>query len=203
MGDQEKTAIDIAQIKQGIDSLKNDILPPIARAAEKASKGVIELNVWKDEVGRRITSIEENPPIHECTSSEQINKNSRDITGHEKEIAGLTKWRSYLATSSVALIICCIGIIANCSSQSSDARVAQATTATKLESNTREIQALKVSQEAVKQEILQEIRSLAPETTDRDGELVKQIRSKMSPRQQRRLKALLRESGITGLETGD
>lgn len=87
----------LTAVATGVDSIKNDLFPPVVKAAGEARDGVIELKGWNRDISRRVDGLEnEPPPIHECKQERTIRDHNGNITAHEREIAGLSKWRWWL-----------------------------------------------------------------------------------------------------------
>jgi len=85
----------IARIDAGVTSIKEDLLPPVTKAANEAKVGVVQLRE-RDKVTRaRLKTLETAPPpIH--APCELINEASQKVSAQDRDIAGLSKWRWWL-----------------------------------------------------------------------------------------------------------
>jgi len=95
----------ITEIAAGVKALKDDILPPIARDARSASVLSIQLEAHSKSINTRIVNLES----ERSDRDQKINDNGRSITATEKEVAGLTKWRTYIATILIPLSLAALG----------------------------------------------------------------------------------------------
>lgn len=84
----------LTKVASGVDSIKNDLLPPVATASGEARDGMIRLTSASHDLTRRIKNLESRPPPpHVCEQAEAIREHSGLITAQERQLAGLTRWR--------------------------------------------------------------------------------------------------------------
>lgn len=200
----------VAEITVGVKALKDDILPPIAKDARKASDAVIQLKSWTKDVDNRVKQIEGGRVTHECINQDEINEHDRKhdahataITAQEKDIVGLTRWRAGLAAIMIPLCLFAIGAAAKAIADAATAtaeRGAQQAITTRHE---REIDGLETARERDRQAIAKQIKALPSamqnvvvKAEEQRDPSVGDVRSKLTPRSQRQLKRLLDEAGI-------
>lgn len=89
----------ISEIKVGMDIMKNDILPAIANDARTASDTVL---ILKESNKNNEQEISDNKG--------KIDTFTKSITKQERDTAGLSKWRTYLATIIIPIALTALGL---------------------------------------------------------------------------------------------
>ncbi|MHA1988307.1 MAG: hypothetical protein ACW98D_16850 [Promethearchaeota archaeon] len=95
----------ITEIAANVKSLKDDILPPIAKDARSASDSSIQLKTLLEATNERVTKLEE----EQNDQYEKLDKHSKTITATDKELAGLTRWKTWLASILIPLSLAALG----------------------------------------------------------------------------------------------
>jgi len=195
----------VAEITIGVKSITEHILPPIAKDARKASDSVIKLTSWNKEIDNRISKIENGQIIHNCPYEEEINKHDtrledygKAITAQEKDVAGLSRWRTYIASITIPLALVALSTAGKAIA---DAATAQAERDAQSEITTRhekEIDALEAARERDRQIITQQIKAIpiAVKTAVEKSPTIVDLKVKLTPRSQKRLELLLDEADI-------
>lgn len=195
----------VTRIEAGVETIRVDLLPPVAQAASEARDGVIKLDGWTKDLTRRIKVLETTPPptpSHECHQDERLDGHDRAISGQEKELAGLTKWRTWLAAILIPLTLTAAGSGAKAINDA-------ATVRTRVDVNTETITKLSEARERDRDAIIREVKAVpakvqAVAATDREDRedqeaadpSITDVKAKMTDRQRRRLDQLLLEAGI-------
>lgn len=189
----------VTRIEERVVSIQKDLLPPVAAASSQARDGVIKLEGYSQDLTRRIRTLENAPPpvlTHECVEDQKLEEHAKAITSQEKELAGLSKWRTWLAAIMLPLVLAAAGAAAKSIADSASLH-------TVVDSHSKTIDHLVKARERDRDAIIREVqavstkvRQVATEVREEDGPSVKEVRSRMSSRQKRRLKALMREVGI-------
>jgi len=194
----------VTRIEEGVTTIKRDLLPPVTAASAEARDGVIKLEGWSKDLTRRVRTLETTPPpspSHECHQDDRLDAHDRAITVQEKEVAGLTKWRTWLAAITIPLLLAAAGTAGKAINDS-------ATTRTVVNSNTKAITNLVDARERDRDAIIREVRTVPAKvqqvaTTDREereaqdkAPSITEVKAKMTASQRRRLERLLQEAEI-------
>lgn len=193
----------VVRIEEGVTTIREDLLPPVAEAAGQARDGVIKLEGWSKDLSRRVKALEgAPPPPHECSQDDRLDAHDRKITGQEKEISGLSKWRTWLAAIAIPVVITLGGAAGKAINDSATTRAA-------VNTNTKAITTLSEARERDRDAIIQEVKAVPAKVqqvaTEADDERslresqdppLSEIKEQMTERQRRRLEAILREAGL-------
>jgi hypothetical protein len=136
----------VIRIEGRVKSIQEEQLPPVASAAKEARDGVIVLTEHDKALTERIKSVESKSFEHDCLKE-------KEISAHEKEIAGLSKWRWWL----MGLIVTAAMIAASWATGSSRE---MATVISDQAATQRDVARIEEASKANHREMMQELRSL-------------------------------------------
>jgi len=115
----------VVKIESAVETIKDDLLPPVAEAAKVAKEGVIRLEEKQKVNQKRLGALESaNPSDHD--PCEMVIEHGKAISAQERELAGLSKWRWWL----MGIIVTAIVIAGGWATRSSNELTAVRTTAT-------------------------------------------------------------------------
>lgn len=190
----------VAQIEGGVESIRRDLLPPVAEAAGRARDGVVRLESNTEELARRVGKLESSPPPpHDCYQEDLLRGHGEALTGQEKELAGLTRWRTYLATILVPLLLAILGAGAKAVYDAAMTKAEVAETSRGVQENTQALRQLSVTVTQDRETILRELREVPAQVeAAREDPTLTETRARLSDSQRRRLDRILREASIHG-----
>jgi hypothetical protein len=96
----------LTELNAGVSFIKDDLLPPVATAANEARDGVQKLTGWNRDIVRRVDKLE----VCESEQDQKLDTHSGAITSQEKEVAGLSKWRWWVMGIAVTLGLFAAGL---------------------------------------------------------------------------------------------
>jgi len=182
----------LGRIEGGVKTIKDDLLPPVATAANKAKEGVIRLTEQQKVNKARLKSLEDKPePLHE--PCEMIIDAQTKITGQERELAGLSKWRWWLMGILGTAVVLVGGWAYSSAQELTVVRTEATSRAKRVEAHERQLKALEAQRQRDLEEVVRQIktvpravkesipeRDLADEIddqplTDREKHLVREI----------------------------
>jgi hypothetical protein len=98
----------VARIESCVNSIREDVLPPVADSAKKASEGVIALKSTTDELGRRVGDLEQD--THSCINEERLVEHGQSISKYGVILAELERRRIWIAGVLVTIALALFGI---------------------------------------------------------------------------------------------
>lgn len=190
----------VAQIEGGVESIRRDLLPPVAKAAGRARDGVVRLEGSTEELARRVGRLESSPPPpHDCHQESVLRGHGETLTGQEKELAGLTRWRTYLATILVPLLLALLGAGGKAVYDAAMTKAQVEETSREVQENSATLRKLTVTVTQDRETILQELRAVPAQVeAAREDMTLTETRARLSDSQRRRLDRILREASISG-----
>jgi septal ring factor EnvC (AmiA/AmiB activator) len=197
--------VDLLNITQVVTTTKSEIrainrlLPEIAKDARKTSDGLIKIATWSEDVTRRITNLENDKDEQENkldASNSLIAENAKFITSQEKEISGLSKWRTYLLSILIPIALTIGGVIGKAIYDVAQIENTAIENRKDISENLKQLKGIEKSRREDRDEIISAVRNV-PYAVDKmslDREMtIEDAKSRMTYRQKRILTKLLRE----------
>lgn len=200
----------VTATREGVKNVTSK-LEEVAKDARKASDGVITLTGWSKDITRRVGSLESLPEahcLHEDILSEHDSRldntekttidHGKAITAHEKEMAGLTTWRTWLTTIAATVIMAVAGAAGKAIWDTATSRAT-------ITQNTEDIDELEKARIADRDAIIRAVKAVPTQVEQRipaaapsksNGVDIEEVSSKLRPYQRRQLKQLLEQAGV-------
>lgn len=213
----------VVEIRTGVKSIKDDILPPVAKAAQEARDGVLDIRSWRKDVSRRMEAIEQkespDPPCpKECKEEKRQDAQDSAIETVEKvaaqavttnaaqdaRIDGHSKWRWWLMAAILAVGGTAIGLVLKNTATDTEQSVSISTNTKAIDRNEKAIKAVVDGQ----QDVVEALGRV--ETAVRNGGdpppkikgivITDAARRKLRPYQKKQLNELLEQVGAPAYE---
>jgi hypothetical protein len=151
----------VARMEGKVDTIKDDLLPPVSVAAGEARDGVLVLT-------NRVEQLEQAPdPVYECTRDEEIaaleqlaGEHGETLATNDERVAGITKSKSWLARILIPLTLAAAGAAATAIDRSATVRERAATNAEAIERHEETIKALRSDDAAGRREIIEAVEAV-------------------------------------------
>jgi hypothetical protein len=183
----------VARVETKVDTIKDDLLPPVAKAAGEARDGVLGLSA-------RVETLETAPaPVHPCEKKDEIEALEDSTIGHGKALAtqgekvgALSRWRTYLAAILVPLTLAAATAGATAIDRSATNRERAASNAQAIERHEAMIKALERSHAAGRREIIRAVEAVPAKVQLPEPDLDSAVDSApLNDEERRRIRAIL------------
>jgi len=176
----------MATVESGVNTIKDDLLPPVAEAAGQARDAAIRLE-------GRVTSLEGKK--HTCISD-------RRITKQEQKVAGLYEWKKYLLAIAIPVVLTIAGAAGKAIYDSGSQSKTIETNTNQIAENGDDIDSLDETLRAIRIEVKALPANVSREVKQdvKNGhtkqKTLRELEAKLTPSKRRALRKLAREAGI-------
>lgn len=100
--DLVKVTESVIRIEESLKSIKIDLLPPVIQESSEARDGVLRLE-------GRVSVLEAAP--HECIEAERLSFHDRIVSGLEKEIGSISRWKWWILGTILTIGMASVAVV--------------------------------------------------------------------------------------------